>query len=48
VTQDEMVAKAGDLISPILGLENCSQLIAKMSQLETVNDIPELRPFLQT
>jgi len=48
MTHDEVVAKARDLISPILGLEKCSQLTAKIFQLETVRDIRELRPLLQT
>src|ERR1700686_4765030 len=45
--RDEVVAKARDLITPILGTANCSNLIEKVFHLETVGDIRELRPLLQ-
>src|ERR1700726_307620 len=47
MTRDEVVAKARDLIAPILGSTNCSSLIEKVFHLETVSDIRELRPLLQ-
>jgi 2-methylcitrate dehydratase PrpD len=47
MTRDEIVAKARDLIAPILGSANCSSLIEKVFHLETVSDIRELRPLLQ-
>jgi 2-methylcitrate dehydratase PrpD len=47
MTRDEIVAKAQDLIAPILGTANCSSLIEKVFLLETVSDIRELRPLLQ-
>jgi 2-methylcitrate dehydratase PrpD len=47
MTRDEVVAKARDLITPILGTANCSSLIERVFHLETVGDIRELRPLLQ-
>jgi 2-methylcitrate dehydratase PrpD len=47
MTRQEVVAKAGDLIAPILGTTKCSSLIEKVFHLETVSDIRELRPLLQ-
>jgi len=47
MTRDEIVAKARDLIAPVLGTANCSSLIGKVFHLETVGDIRELRPLLQ-
>jgi 2-methylcitrate dehydratase PrpD len=47
MTREEIVAKARDLIAPILGTANCSNLIEKVFHLETVGDIRELRPLLQ-
>jgi 2-methylcitrate dehydratase PrpD len=48
MTRDEVVAKARDLIAPILGTAHCSSLIEKVFHLETVSDIRELRPLLQS
>jgi len=45
--RDEVVAKARDLITPVLGAANCSALIDKVLALEGVKDIRELRPALQ-
>jgi 2-methylcitrate dehydratase PrpD len=45
--RDEVVAKARDLITPVLGAANCSILIEKVLALESVKDIRELRPALQ-
>jgi 2-methylcitrate dehydratase PrpD len=47
MTRDEVVAKASDLITPVLGAAKCAHLISKVFGLETVPDIRELRPFLQ-
>jgi 2-methylcitrate dehydratase PrpD len=47
MTQNEIVSKATDLIAPILGAAKCSSLIEKVSHLEAVDDIRELRPLLQ-
>jgi len=42
-----VVAKARDLIAPVLGSASCGRLIEKVLALETVKDIRELRPVLQ-
>jgi 2-methylcitrate dehydratase PrpD len=47
MTRAEVVAKASDLIAPILGAAKCSQLIERVLHLEAVSDIRELRPLLQ-
>jgi 2-methylcitrate dehydratase PrpD len=47
MTRDEVVAKARDLITPVLGSAACSALIGKLLSLETLREIRELRPLLQ-
>ena len=47
MTTDEIVAKARDLITPILGTAQCGRLIERVQDLEQVKDIRELRPLLQ-
>jgi 2-methylcitrate dehydratase PrpD len=47
MTRDEVVAKARDLISPVLGVSACSSLIQKVLAIETLKDIRELRSVLQ-
>jgi 2-methylcitrate dehydratase PrpD len=47
MTREEIVAKATDLIAPILGTASCSSLIETVFRLEAVNDIRELQPLLQ-
>jgi 2-methylcitrate dehydratase PrpD len=47
MTRDEVIAKASDLITPVLGVSKCSSLIEKIFHLEGVSDIRELRPLLQ-
>jgi 2-methylcitrate dehydratase PrpD len=47
MTSDEIVAKARDLIAPILGTAQCASLIDRVVNLERVRDIRELRPLLQ-
>ncbi len=47
MTRDEIVAKATDLITPVLGSAKCSSLVEKIFHLENVNDVRELRPALQ-
>jgi len=47
MTRAEIVAKATDLITPVLGDAKCSALIEKVLHLENVADIRELRPLLQ-
>jgi 2-methylcitrate dehydratase PrpD len=47
MSKDEIIAKARDLITPVLGAETCTKLIEKVFGLEQVKDIRELRPLLQ-
>jgi len=47
MTREEVIAKASDLITPILGAKKCAALVAKIFALESVKDIRELRPLLQ-
>jgi len=47
MTRDEILAKARDLITPVLGAEKCSALLLKIFDLENVFDIRSLRPLLQ-
>jgi 2-methylcitrate dehydratase PrpD len=47
MTRDEIIAKARDLITPVLGAAKCTALIGKIFDLENVTDIRELRPLLQ-
>jgi hypothetical protein len=42
-----VVAKARELMSPVLGAVTCSKLIERVLALDTVKDIRELRPLLQ-
>jgi 2-methylcitrate dehydratase PrpD len=46
MTRDEVIAKATDLITPVLGATKCSSLIDKVFHLEGVSEIRELRPLL--
>jgi 2-methylcitrate dehydratase PrpD len=46
MTRDEVVAKARDLMVPVLGEAICTTLIQKVLELENVKDILELRPLL--
>jgi 2-methylcitrate dehydratase PrpD len=45
--REEVVAKARDLIVPILGATKCDALIQKVLAIESLKDIRELRPLLQ-
>jgi 2-methylcitrate dehydratase PrpD len=47
MTRQEVVDKARDLITPVLGPATCSVLIDKVLSLESLRDIRELRPALQ-
>ena len=47
MARDEILAKARDLITPILGAEKCAALLQKIFDLENIFDIRELRPLLQ-
>jgi 2-methylcitrate dehydratase PrpD len=48
MTRDEVVAKARDLMAPVLDAEACANLIKKVVGIEDVKDIRELRPLLAT
>jgi len=45
--RNEVVAKASDLMGPVLGSASAAALITKLLSLETVPRIGELRPLLQ-
>lgn len=45
--KEEVIAKARDLMAPILGASNAAALIEKVYALEKVSNIRELRPLLQ-
>jgi 2-methylcitrate dehydratase PrpD len=47
MNREEVVAKARDLINPILGTTKCDALIDKVLNLESAKTIMELRPLLQ-
>ena len=47
MTRDEVIAKARDLMAPVLGAKPCSDLIERVLGLDGVKDIRELRPLLQ-
>jgi 2-methylcitrate dehydratase PrpD len=46
MTREEVVAKARELMAPVLGAQTCSKLIERVLALDTVKDIRELRPLL--
>ena len=47
MTREEIVAKARELMTPVLGAQKCSKLIERMLDLESVKNVRELRPLLQ-
>jgi 2-methylcitrate dehydratase PrpD len=46
MTRDEVIAKARELMTSVLGADPCSKLIERVLGLENVKDIRELRPLL--
>jgi 2-methylcitrate dehydratase PrpD len=44
---DEVIAKARDLVTPVMGDGKCSDLIEKILKIENVKDVREIRPALQ-
>jgi 2-methylcitrate dehydratase PrpD len=48
MTRDEVVAKARELMTPVLGAATCSSLIERVFTLDNVKDVRELRPLLQS
>ena len=47
MTREEVVAKARELMAPVLGAQVCSNLIERVLTLESVKNIRELRPLLR-
>jgi 2-methylcitrate dehydratase PrpD len=47
MSEDEIVAKARDLVTPVLGAATCGKLVETVLALERVTDVRELRPLLQ-
>jgi 2-methylcitrate dehydratase PrpD len=47
MTREEIVAKARDLMTPVLGAGACNNLIEKVLAIESLKNIRELRPLLQ-
>lgn len=47
MSRDEVVAKARDLMTPVLGAATCAMLIERVLEIENVKDVRELRPLLQ-
>jgi len=47
MTRDEVVAKARELMIPVLGAATCSSLIEQVLALDNVKNIRELRHLLQ-
>jgi 2-methylcitrate dehydratase PrpD len=47
MSREEVVAKANDLMTPVLGASRCTKLIDRVLNLDAVKDIRELRPLLQ-
>jgi 2-methylcitrate dehydratase PrpD len=47
MTRDEIIAKARDLMTPVLGVSKCQSLIDRVFDLETVRNVTQLRPLLQ-
>ena len=46
--RQELIAKAQDLIAPVLGTQTFNKLSQKIFEMETNGNIRELRPLLQT
>jgi 2-methylcitrate dehydratase PrpD len=47
MTREEVIQKCRDLVEPVLGKENCNNLVDKIMGIEKVKDIRELRGVLQ-
>ena len=48
MTSDEVLAKARELMIPVLGVTSTTKLIDRGMDLENLKDIRDLRPLLQT
>ena len=47
MTREEVITKARELTTPLLGADKSAKLIQKILALESVKDVRELRPLLQ-
>ena len=47
LTREQVIAKARDLMEPVIGDTSTSRLIDRVLELEKIKDIHELRPLLQ-
>jgi 2-methylcitrate dehydratase PrpD len=47
MTRDEVIAKARDLITPVLGVQTFEALAARIFDLEHLRSVRELRPLIQ-
>jgi len=47
MTREEVIQKCRDLVEPVLGKDNCTNLIDKIIGIEKVKDVRELRSVLQ-
>ena len=47
MTRDEVIAKARDLITPVLGPQTFDKLVARVFDLERLRSVRELRPLIQ-
>ena len=47
MTTDEVIAKARELMTPVLGAASTTKLIERVINLESLKDVRELRPLLQ-
>jgi 2-methylcitrate dehydratase PrpD len=47
MTRDEVIAKARDLITPVLGVQTFDSLVARIFDLEHLRSVRELRPLIQ-
>jgi 2-methylcitrate dehydratase PrpD len=47
MTREEVVAKAKDLITPVMGVARATKLVERVMNIESVKSIREMRPLLQ-
>jgi 2-methylcitrate dehydratase PrpD len=47
MTREEVVAKARDLMDPLLGAARCSKFVDQVLAIENLKDVRDLRPLLQ-
>ena len=47
LTREQVIAKARDLMEPVIGDASTSRLTDRVLELEKIKDIHELRPLLQ-